>query len=366
MSSDTNAVAVEVVAVEHGPIRDTSTFASNLVARARFDVAPKISGRLERMEVDIGDTVERDEVVAWLDEGDFAQHVEEAKAELAVAQANLEEARSSLDTADREHRRVRSLREQDVASDAEMDASRSQYQTNQARLRVAEAQVSQREAALRAAEVRLDDTKVRATWPDNGHQQPRVVAQRFVDEGAMLSANTAVVSVVELTALRAVFFVTERDYQRLSVGQTAEVRVDSLPDEVFAGAVTRLSPVFRETSRQAEVVVEVANDERVLNPGMFARVELEFDQASEATLVPRSALLRRDDRQGVFVTTDRESVRFVPIETGIEANGLVQVIEPADLNGEVVVLGQHLVRDGSPILVVDDDLMAGVAATAAR
>ncbi|HDQ41675.1 MAG TPA: efflux RND transporter periplasmic adaptor subunit [Desulfonatronum sp.] len=348
------AVPVYIAPVRTGMIRDLRTFSGSLTPKAQFIVAPKISGRLERISVDVGDPVRRNQVVARLDDAEYFEQVEQAKAELAVARANVEEARSDLDIAEKEFVRIEALRGQRVTSQAELDLSRAKYNAQQARLKVAKAQVDQRQAALRAAEVRLGYAAVRATWPENGTDNPRVVGERFVDEGATLSANAQMLSVLDISGLRAVFHVTERDYPRLRVGQQAEVTLDALPGMVFAGQVSRIAPIFREASRQARIELELDNAQGLMKPGMFIKATLELGRAEDALFVPSAALVRREGDQGVFVVTGEQKARYVSVRTGIAEGDHTQLLEPADLTGDVVVLGQHLLEDGAAVRITED------------
>ena len=348
-------VAVQVASTERGMVRDIRTFSGTLTPRAQFDVAPKISGRVEKVFVDVGDPVVRGQVVAQLEDAEFSQQVEQARAELAVARANLEEARSELDVAEKEFVRIEALRGQKVASEAELDLSRSRYLAQQARLRVAMAQVEHRQAAMRAAEVRLSYARIEAFWPENGTPPPRIVGERFVDEGATLSANTPMISVLDISAVRAIFHVTERDYARIRVGQQALVAVDALPGHSFEGHVARIAPVFREASRQAQVELELPNPEELMKPGMFVGARLELARAENAVLVPSAALIRRDGRPGLFLIQDDDTARLVAVRVGISEEDMSQILEPEDLSGNVVTLGQHLLEDGSTVRIVHEN-----------
>lgn len=348
-------VAVHVAAVSTGTVRELRTFPGTLIPRAQFIVAPKIAGRLERLYVDVGDPVRRDQLVARLDDAEFIQQAEQAKAELAVARANVEEARSDLDIAEKEFMRIQSLFGQGVTHQAELDLVQARRLAQQARLKVAVSQVDQRIAALRAAEVRLGYTQVRATWPENDHDRPRVVGERFVDEGATLSANAQMLSVLDIEGLRAVFHVTEQDYLRLRPGQFAVIALDALPGRRFEARLSRMAPVFREASRQARVELEIDNPEDLLKPGMFVKATLELDRAENVVLAPVAALVRRNGLMGVFLVDEDHKARHVQVRIGIVEGNLAQVLEPADLSGNVVVLGQHLLEDGSAVRVIEDE-----------
>jgi RND family efflux transporter MFP subunit len=344
-------VAVEVAAVVQAPIRDLRVLSGTLRANAQFNLAPKIAGRLEALKVRIGDTVRRGQEIGHLESAEYVQRVEQARAELQVVEANVEQCRSTLAQARRESERAEALRQKQVASQAELDAAQSHLQLCEANQKVALAQVTQREAALRAAEVQLSYTRIVAMWEDQSTEVVRVIGERFVDEGAMLKANDPIVSVVELHPLRAVVQVTEREYPSIRVGQTAELACDAFPGRTFAGDIVRLAPLLKETSREALVEIDVANQDQALKPGMFVRVTLELARREAATVVPVSALARRGDAQGVFVVDDAgKTVRFVPVVLGILSGELAEVISPA-LAGVVVTVGQHLLDEGSAILL---------------
>ena len=341
------AVAVETAPIQNATIRDVGTFSGSLLPKSYFLVAPKISGRLEKLMVNIGDPVKRGQLIALLDDEEYAQQVEQARAELEVAKANLIESRSTLDLSKREFERAQTLRQKKVASESELDAAQAQYKVQDAKHKVTLAQVAQKEAELKAAQVRLSYTKIRASW-ENGNET-RIIGERFMDEGAMLKANDPIVSVLDIHSLTAVIHVIERDYTEVRVGQEAIVTTDAFPDRTFTGKVIRVAPLLKETSRQARVEMEVPNRGQILKPGMFIRAQIEFARHENAIVVPSVALAKRNGRQGVFVAdTQNRKVHFVPVTVGIINGDLSEVVKPS-LSGLVVTLGHHLLEDGAAI-----------------
>ena len=109
-------VAVEVEPVRKGTIRDIGVYTGTLLPESQFTVAPKVAGRLEKILVDIGDEVQRGQLIAMLDDDEFVQQVDQARAELDVARANIEESSSELGLRQRELERVRILREKKIIS----------------------------------------------------------------------------------------------------------------------------------------------------------------------------------------------------------------------------------------------------------
>jgi multidrug efflux pump subunit AcrA (membrane-fusion protein) len=375
------AVAVETRPIYKDSIRDLGVFTGSLEPKSRFDVAPKVAGWLKELLVDVGDTVERNQVIAVLDDEEFAQEVEQARAELQVAKANAANYASDLDIAKREYERAKQLREKQIASASELDVSEASFNASQTRYKVSLAQVTQKEAALKTALVRLSYTKVQAFWeegdqprvvgvqrvedvsrvegvpPSNRGQDardtntPRVVGERFVDVGELLSVNQPIVSILENNPLTAVVYVIERDYPKVTIGQQAIVTTDAYPGKTFAGSITRIAPLLKESSRQARLEVEVPNPDLTLKPGMFVRARVEFARHENATLIPLAALVKRDNKDGVFIAdTKNLKARFVPVTTGIINGEIVEITEP-QISGLVITMGNHLLEDGSDIML---------------
>ena len=349
---DAQSVPVEVMPIMHGPIELHRTLSGTLEARAEFVVAPKVSGRVERLTVNIADPVKRGQVVGELDSEEYVQAVAQAKADLEVARANLAEARNALEITTRELVRFKTLRQRGVASESQFDSVQANELAKQAGLEVAKAQVVRAEASLETTRIRLGYTRITAGW--SGGNEQRVVSERFVDEGETVSANTPLLRIVELDPITGVVFVTERDYARLRPGQEILLLTDAVPGQEFRGRIERIAPVFRQTTRQARVEMVIDNSDQRLKPGMFIRANVVLDRNEDATIIHEQALTRRNDRTGVFlVSRDGHSVTWHEVTTGIRAGDRVEITEK-DLSGRVVTLGQQLLDEGSAISIASE------------
>ena len=345
----TRAVPVEVAQIQRGPIASQRTFSGELEALAEFVVAPKVSGRVERVIVDIADTVKRGQVVAELDNDEYVQAVAQAEADLSVARANLSEAKSALEIAKREFKRTESLSERGIVSASDFDTAKQNQLAKQAQLEVAAAQVTKAESSLETANIRLGYTKVTAGW--TGGDENRIVAERYVDEGQTVAANEPLLSIVQLDPIVGVVFVNERDYAHLKPGQLVSLKTDAYPGEQYTGRIDRIAPVFRKSTRQARIEMTIDNPQHRLKPGLFIRATVVLARVPEAIIVPEQALTVRDDRSGVFIVSeDGRSVTWHEVKVGIRDGNRVQV-KGEGLSGLVVTLGQQLIDDGTPITV---------------
>lgn len=342
---------VAVTSVERGTIHLRRTYSGTLEAPARFVVAPNVAGRVERLQVDLGDAVQRGQVVARLDDDELEQRVAEARAELAVARANLTMARNRLEVARRDLGRIRKLRKRGISSEAQLDSAQAEELEAEAGVEVARARAARARAALGSARVRLGYTRVEARW--SGGNEQRYVAERQVSAGAQVSAGTPLYSIVELDPLICVIFVAERDYALLREDQAAVLETDAWPGERFEARVRRVAPVFEPGSRQARIELAVDNEDMRLKPGMFARVNVTLKTVEDAVIVPWAAVTKRDGGSGLFrVDRSRMTVLWQPVQTGIREDDRVQLVD-STLQGEVVVLGQQLLDDGTAITIPD-------------
>ncbi len=341
------AVAVELAPVEQADISEIGDYTGSLYPMSEFVLAPKVAGRLEKIMVHIGDVVRDGDLVAVLDDEEYQQQVSQARAELEVARASLQEVRSTLENARREFERTEELRRKKIASESQRDAAESEYATQQAKMKVAQAQVAQKEAAFNIANLRLRYTRIRMT--ENSGTE-RVVGERFVDEGALLTANTPIVSILDISRLIAVIHVIEKDYFKLKPGQQAMITTDALPGKSFQGEVVRIAPLLKEKSREARVEVAIDNPGMILKPGMFIRLQILYAVHEAATVVPVAALVKRSEVQGVFqVDGAPGKARFVPVTVGIVQGARAEFLEPG-LKGQVVTLGNHLLEEGTAVL----------------
>jgi len=287
------------------------------------------------------------ELIARIDDAEYLQAVREAEANLKIAEASVADSRSQLELARDQKERMESLRAKELASTAELDAAVSDFSAKESRFRLAEAQVEQREASLESSKIRLGYTRLTAS-------RAGYVGERFVDEGALLAANAAVATVIEIGSIIVRTTITERDYRLIDPGQAAEVTVDAYASRVFSGRVSRIAPMLLEDSRVARMEVEVRNDSLLLKPGMFARARVTIASKPRARIVPTRSIVNRNGETGVFTVPESESAaRYVPVKTGIATPDFTEILSPA-LEGRVVTLGQHLLEDGSPVLLPKD------------
>jgi multidrug efflux pump subunit AcrA (membrane-fusion protein) len=241
-----------------------------LEALAEFVVAPKVSGRVERVLVNIADTVRRGQVVAELDNDEYVQAVAQARADLEVARANLSEAESALEIADREFKRTESLLKarHRLRFRVRCRQAGAAGQTGPAESRRSPG--GQGQSALETANIRLGYTQVTAGWTgvdDNG-RRGRALCGRRPDRRRQYAPAALI---VDLDPIVGVVFVTERDYAQPAARAAGIADHGRLSRRTFTGRIDRIAPVFRTATRQARIEMTIDNPQHRLKPGMFIR-----------------------------------------------------------------------------------------------
>lgn len=340
-------VAVAIDSVRTGEIIDLGSYTGSLKAVSEIVVAPKITGRLEKLHVRLGDVVHNGQLLAELDPGTYEQTLDQAKADLAVAKANVEDTRGTLKTTTSDYEAGKSMFTNHYIAQSDLDQLEAKYLSAKAKFDIATADVQHAQAAVKSAQIQLSYTQLRATW--NGGASTRVIGERDVEEGALLTANMPVVTVLDNSTMTAEIDVIEKDYGKLHVGQSATITADACPGRQFEGKVARIAPQLSEASRQARVEVDIPNTDGALKPGMFVRLSIEYGRHENATLIPTAALTTAKGQQGVFLLDRTTSkVSFVPVTTGFQDGNHTEVLTPA-LHGEVVTTGNDQLADGKAV-----------------
>jgi RND family efflux transporter MFP subunit len=334
------AVSVEVAEVGRGAVRETVRYVGSVEAYDSVTVLPKVTGILESMEVDIGDAVSKGDLLASIDDAEFVQRVEQAKANLKLAEARLERSRINLVSAEREHARTEALVSDGLTPEQQSDLSAAQRDGAGADVDLAEAEIARSSAVLSEAQINLKNTRIVARM--NGH-----VDKRRVDPGALVSPTTPLCTIVSTNPAKVVINVPENDISLLQVDGLAAVKVGAGEIE-HQGRVKRIAPTVDVTTRTILAELVVPNAEGALRPGMYADVLLVAREKADALLVPEEALIRLNGQTDVLRVVD-DIARTTRVTLGIIGEGYAEVIDGLEEGELVVTKGQYVVKDGNPV-----------------
>ena len=309
------AVPVEVAAASLRAVAASYTGTAPLEALGESQVVAKTSGVALQVMVEEGDVVRAGQTLVRLDADRARLQAAQTAAQVAKLQNN--------------YQRSSQLAEQQLLSANDNDQIK--YDLANAR------------AANRLANLEVSYASV--TAPISG-----VVASRSIKTGNFVQINTPIFRIVDTSQLEAV----------LKAGLPVELTVDSLPGQTFTGRVDRVAPVVDAGSGTFRVICAFEGG-GLLQPGMFGRISIAYDQRANALTVPRIALLDGEGDPAVFVVRESKAVR-VPVKLGYVDGQWVEVREGLKTGDQVVVAGKAALREGSLVQVVGQPKATQVAA----
>jgi len=276
-------------AVERGPLVASVAATGTVNPVKSVVVGTYVSGPVAAIDVDFNSPVKRGQRIAKIDPRNFVGKVEQARASLADARAQVRKAEAELALRRSQLGRQEKLASSQVLSVEELDVARSAAKQAEAQLALAGAEVEKARAALKDAEVNLGYTDI--VSPVDG-----IVVSRNVDVGQTVAASfqtpTLFVIAESLERMQVNAFVSEADIGRVREGQEATFGVDAFPGRAIPAVVrqVRNSPTTVQNVVTYDVVLDVDNRDGTLKPGMTANVRIVVDRIAESLLVPTAAL----------------------------------------------------------------------------
>ncbi len=280
---------ISEAAVGRGDIIDSVGATGALQAVTTVQVGTQVSGTISDLYADFNSIVRKGQVIARLDTSLFQTQVEQGRANLARAEADVERLRVELDDTRVKRDRARELAGRKLIPQSELDTAEVAHRSAEAQIRSSQAQVTQSRAALNQNQVNLRHTVIEA--PIDG-----IVISRNVDVGqtvaASMQAPTLFVIAADLTRMQVLASIDEADVGRIRPAQRVGFRVDAHPTREFTGSVAqvRLQPVVVQNVVTYQTVIDVPNPELLLKPGMTANVTIEIARRQDVLRVPNAAL----------------------------------------------------------------------------
>lgn len=289
--------------VDRGPINDVVEATGTINAVITVQVGSQVSGTIAKLNVDFNSRVHKGDVVALIDPALFkgallqaAADLQSAKANLVAGKANLEKAKAALVQTKADYDRALALTKNGVLSQQQLDLAKANYDSANAgvngaaaNVTQAEAQVNQKDAAVAVAQTNLDYTVIRS--PIDG-----TVVARNVDVGqtvaASLQAPTIFTIAQDLTKMWVYAKTDESDVGNIKLGKPVSFKVDAFPKDTFHGVVSqvRMNATTVQSVVTYDTIIEFANPELKLFPGMTAYVTIPVATVENVLKLPNTAL----------------------------------------------------------------------------
>lgn len=300
---------VTIMAASYKDVPQSDVYTANVEAYAKNNIAPQSPSRIQKIYVEVGDFVRAGQIVAKMDE-------------VSLNQSKLSMANDSL-----EYSRIKKLYEQGGVSKSDFDAMELKYNVTRSQYQNL-----------------LENTILRS--PVSG-----VITARNYDQGDMYGGSPIYV-VEQITPVKLYVGISEMDYTRVKKNDTVTLTADALPGKTFTGRIARIYPTIDAATHTFTAEVNVANSDRLLRPGMYARVTVNFG-SNHSIVVPDDCVVKQQGSgvRSVFVLQADNTVKEVVVTLGRHFGTEYEILSGIAEGDKVVVKGQASLKNGSKVNV---------------
>ena len=303
---------VEITVATARDVPQESAYASTVEAYATNNIMPQQGGRIRKINVEVGDYVTKGQILAEMD------------------RLQLDQTALQIQNDEIEYARLKALFEEGGVSQSDFEAAELGYKLR------------------KSSYANLEENTILRS-PITGF----VTARNF-DKEDMYSMTAPIFTVQQVTPVKLLVGVSESEYTKVTKGDEVTVTVDALPGRTFTGKVGRLYPTINPATHTFQAEITVPNADRVLRPGMYARVTITYG-TNHSIVIPDQAIVKQEGtgQRYVFILRDETTVSFVPVTLGRHIGTEYEILEGLSEGDRVVAKGQTGLKDGSKVQVIN-------------
>ena len=309
---------VKIYNIEFQDIERTLEYTANLIAFKEIHYVPASPGRIDKINVEVGNHVTVGQVLVQLD------------------RTQLNQALTQLATAKSSFQRIDTLYKLGSISEQQYEQVKTQYEL---------------------AKTNVEFLKKNTTLlsPING-----IVTGKYFEEGEFYSGvpNTqagkaAIISLMQINPLKALVSVSQSNFPDVKEGMLAKITADVYPEKIFNGKVNKVYPVIDQSTRTFKVEIMIPNAKEILRPGMFARIEIMLKN-DKALVVPAISILKQEGTNNRYVFINSNDVaKQINVKIGKQYNENIELISDEIKEGmSLIVEGQANLKNGDSLKVV--------------
>jgi HlyD family secretion protein len=363
--SKENIILVQTEKVEKRTVTQTVTATGKIDPEFKVVITPEVTGEIISLPVKEGDQVKKGQLLIKIKGDQYMAQKDRLEANLKSSEASLQMRDAELRRVELEYDRVKELHSKGLASNSELETAEANYLTTKASYQSAEANVLQSKAQLREVLETLYKTTIYSPMDGIVTQLNVELAERVLGSG--FSQGTNIMTVADLSQMQAVVDVDENDVVLVSVGDTANVKVDAFGDRIFHGIVTEIGNSAKATGfgTQEQVVnfsvkINLIDLDSNLRPGMSCNADIETETVESVISVPIQSVTARTEVTGddttkveeaeaeqtrrprvnrpkeVVFLADGGKAKMVVVETGISDDNYIEIKSGLSVGDEVI------------------------------
>lgn len=308
-NAEERATLIATATAVRQDVPQTEVYSSSVQAFAVNNIAPQTGGRIKSIKVDVGNFVQKNQLLAEMDA------------------SQLDQTRLKLVNDSTELARLKSLYDEGGVSKSDYDAAEMAWKVSR-----------------RSYNNLLENTWLRS--PISG-----VITARNYDQGDLYSGQPIFV-VQQITPVKILVGISESDYTKVKKGDQVEITADAIPGRTFTGKVNKIYPTIDPASHTFTTEILVGNTDRTLRPGMFARVKVEFG-VNNSIIVPDEAVVKMQGsgQRSVYVVSPDNTVNSVVVKIGRHFDRYYEILEGLNEGDIVATKGSSSLKDGAKVEV---------------
>lgn len=401
------SVAVVTAEVKEGTLGATADFLGQIAPSRQAKVVSKISGKVLQVYVQPGDQVSAGQALVQVDTTDLQNQLRQQQAQLQGNQAQLQvsqaqlakaktdaenayaqllptlqQAKIAVNDAQLTYQRKLNLYNAGAGTKADVDAAKTALDTAQARynqvllqvqaanpggnplnsdtVKVAQEQVAQAQASLAQTQALIATTQSQIAQATVTSPFSGVVVSKDVEVGGFAGSQSSVVTVAQLDPVKVTINIPENMIAKVKEGQQVQVKVQALGNQSFSATIARINPVEDVSSKSYQAEVDIPNPHEQLKAGMVANVTVKGLTPRKGLVIPTSALVQTADGAKVFTVENNVAHQHL-LKLGTIESQQVEVLQGVKAGDQVVISGQELLSEGTPVQVVQSGNATSVA-----
>ncbi|HDZ26893.1 hypothetical protein LCGC14_0550960 [marine sediment metagenome] len=324
------AIPVSVMPIQRQNLNSYLVLNGIVDPERKVEIYSHLSAYVKKIVKEEGDYVKENDVLAQLDDKEIMISYNQAKIQLDQAKLNLEEAENN-------YVRSQELVKRSLVSEQDFQATEAQFKQSQL-------EYQSRMENFNNLNLQLDWTKIRAL--SEGY-----ITERLIEAGDRVNANTQVYTIEDFNPLLIRVYVPTSDAINLALGMSAEVTTDILKGLRFEGKVKLINPRIDVETGTVKVTVEIFDNSLRLQPGMFVKVQIAIGVKENILIIPRKAILYKQNKSYVFVL-NRRQVSQREVFLGLLEEDHVEVTEGLNEGEVIVIVGIEGLKDGQRVDVI--------------
>ncbi|WP_353932804.1 efflux RND transporter periplasmic adaptor subunit [Okeanomitos corallinicola TIOX110] len=374
-----SVTAVDVAIARTKALTNPADYIGNTTPFRTVSVRSQVEGRLIALNLDIGDTVKRGQVISQLDDVLLQTSLQQAEAEKATsqsevaraktqvsnAQAEVEKARLELLQAQSDSQRQQKLFKEGAISEQTAQQAKTTAQTSQKALQATIERVRTEKQAVEAAQGRVfaqqaivKAAKERLSYSRLISPITGVVAEKITEPGNLLQPGNEVIKIADLSRIKVIVQVSELELGKIQVGQSVQVRLDAFPDQNIIGRVARISPTADPIARLIPVEVVIPNSGGKIGSGLLARVNFTTETpervvVSEAAINSKARETQTEMNTGkIFIVQEqggKTTVQERSVTLGKKADDKVEILSGLQPGERYIVRSSKSLKDGETV-----------------